>query len=118
MTTPLCEMQLWVGGLFRTVMQAPDGTEYPNQGVFLEIVPPERFVFTDAFGLGWVPSNRAFMTVVVTFEDAQQGKTQYTARAWHWNAADCLAHEEMGFHRGWGESLDRLVALVTSQMSG
>lgn len=55
------------------------------------------------------------MTAVVTFEDVQ-GKTQYTARAWHWNAADCLAHEEMGFHRGWGESLDRLVALVTTQM--
>ncbi|MGH8382179.1 SRPBCC family protein [Pseudomonas sp.] len=117
MTTPLCEMQLWVGGLFRTVMRAPDGTEYPNQGVFLEIVAPERIVFTDAFGPGWVPSNKAFMTVVVTFEDVQ-GKTQYTARAWHWNAADCLAHEEMGFHRGWGESLDRLVALVTTQMPG
>lgn len=117
MTTPLCEMQLWVGGLFRTVMRAPDGTEYPNQGVFLEIVAPERIVFTDAFGPGWVPSNKAFMTVVVTFEEVQ-GKTQYTARALHWNAADCLAHEEMGFHRGWGESLDRLVALVTTQMPG
>lgn len=117
MTTPLCEMQLWVGGLFRTVMQAPDGAEYPNQGVFLEIVVPERIVFTDAFGPGWVPSNKAFMTAVVTFEDVQ-GKTQYTARAWHWSAADCLAHEEMGFHRGWGESLDRLVALVTTQMPG
>jgi activator of Hsp90 ATPase-like protein len=22
-------------------------------------------------------------------------------------------HEQMGFHKGWGESLDRLVALVT-----
>ncbi|KJK06138.1 MULTISPECIES: SRPBCC family protein [Pseudomonas] len=117
MTTPLCEMQLWVGGLFRTVMRAPDGTEYPNQGVFLEIVTPSRIVFTDAFGPGWVPSNRAFMTAVVTFEDVQ-GKTQYTARAWHWSAADCLAHEEMGFYRGWGESLDRLVALVTTQMPG
>lgn len=79
--------------------------------------PPERIVFTDAFGPGWVPSNKAFMTVVVTFEE-HQGKTKYTARALHWNAADCLAHEEMGFHRGWGESLDRLVALVTTQMPG
>ncbi|MCP3749462.1 SRPBCC family protein [Pseudomonas sp. SBB6] len=115
MTTPECEMQLWVGGLFRTVMRAPDGSEYPNQGVFLEIVPPARIVFTDAFGPGWVPSNKAFMTAVVTFDDVH-GKTQYTARAWHWSAADCQAHEEMGFHRGWGESLDRLVAVVTTQM--
>ena len=40
MTTPLCEMQLWVGGVFRTVLRAPDGSEYPNQGVFLDIVAP------------------------------------------------------------------------------
>ena len=37
-------------------------------------------------------------------------------RAWHWNAADCRAHEEMGFHQGWGESLDRLVEVVTQRM--
>ena len=39
MTTPECEMNLWVGGLFRTLMRAPDGSEYPTQGVFLEIGP-------------------------------------------------------------------------------
>lgn len=115
MTTPLCEMQLWVGGLFRTVLRAADGSEYPNQGVFLDIVAPERIVFTDAFGPGWVPSNKAFMTAVVTLDDLQ-GKTLYTARAWHWSAGDRQAHEAMGFHRGWGESLDRLVALVSGPL--
>lgn len=79
------------------------------------IVAPERIVFTDAFGPGWVPSTKAFMTAVVTFEEFH-GKTLYTARAWHWNAADCQAHDDMGFHRGWGESVERLVALVTDQM--
>jgi uncharacterized protein YndB with AHSA1/START domain len=28
-------------------------------------------------------------------------------------SADRERHEQMGFHQGWGESLDRLVALVT-----
>ena len=65
MTTPECEMQLWAGGLFRTLMRAPDGSEYPNQGVFLEIAAPRRLVFTDAFGPGWVPSDKAFMTAVM-----------------------------------------------------
>ena len=115
MTTSECEMQLWVGGLFRTVMRAPDGTEYPNQGVFLDIQAPRRIVFTDAFGPDWVPSPRAFMTAVISLEDLH-GKTRYTARALHWSAADCAAHEEMGFHQGWGESLDRLVQLVTRTM--
>lgn len=115
MTTPECEMQLWVGGLLRTLMRAPDGTEYPSQGVFLEIVAPRRLVFTDAFSPGWVPSAQAFMTAVITFEE-ELGRTRYTASAWHWNAADCRAHEEMGFYRGWGESLDRLVEVVTCRM--
>ena len=116
MTTPVCEMQLWVGGLFRTVMRAPDGTEYPNQGVFLDIQAPSRIVFTDAFGPGWVPSARAFMTAVITFEDVG-GRTRYTARALHWSEADRKAHDEMGFHDGWGQSLDRLVELVARRLS-
>ena len=45
MTTPECEMDLWVGGQFRTLMRAPDGSEYPTSGVFLEIQAPRRLVF-------------------------------------------------------------------------
>lgn len=52
------------------------------------------------------------MTTPVTFED-HGGKTKYTARALHWTIANREKHEQMGFHHGWGESLDRLVALVT-----
>jgi uncharacterized protein YndB with AHSA1/START domain len=52
------------------------------------------------------------MTAEVTFEDVD-GKTLYTARAMHWSAETKQAHEAMGFHEGWGQSLDRLVTLVT-----
>ena len=31
----------------------------------------------------------------------------------HWTAEDKKAHEAMGFHDGWGQSLDRLGTLVT-----
>ena len=115
MTTPECEMDLWVGGLFRTLMRAPDGSEYPTSGVFLEIHAPQRLVFTDAYAPGWIPSGKPFMTAEVTFDDVD-GKTLYTARAMHWSEADRQAHEGMGFHEGWGQSLDRLEALVTSGM--
>lgn len=111
MTTPFCEMDLRPGGIFRTVMRAPDGTEYPTKGVFLEVVAPERIVFTDAFGPGWEPDPDAFFTAITTFENLG-GKTKYTARALHWTAANREAHEKMGFHQGWGESLDRLAALM------
>src|ERR1043165_6778898 len=49
MTTPVCEMDRRPGGLFRTVMRASDGSEFRSRGVFLEIIEPERIVFTDAF---------------------------------------------------------------------
>lgn len=113
MTTPVCEMDLRPGGIFRTVMRAPDGAEYPTKGVFLEVVPNERIVFTDAYDAGWQPSPDIFFTAVTTFEEMPGGKTKYTARALHWSAANKNRHEQMGFHHGWGESLDRLVALVT-----
>ena len=41
------------------------------------------------------------MTLILTFEDAGKGKTKYTARALHWSAEDCAAHEKMGFDKGW-----------------
>ncbi len=48
---------------------------------------------------------------IVTFED-EGGKTRYTARALHWNAADREHHENMGFHEGWGKAADQLAELV------
>lgn len=113
MTTPVCEMDLRPGGLFRTVMRAPDGTEYPTKGVFLDVVPNERIVFTDAYDSGWQPSTDIFFTAITTFEEMPGGKTKYTARALHWTNENKEKHEQMGFHNGWGESLDRLVSLVT-----
>ncbi|MGH9364020.1 MAG: SRPBCC domain-containing protein, partial [Thermoanaerobaculia bacterium] len=92
MTTPVCEMDLRPGGVFRTVMRAPDGAEYPTKGVFLEVVEPERIVFTDAYDAGWTPSTEPFMTAIVTFEE-HDGKTTYTARALHWTVADREKHE-------------------------
>ncbi|HVW21074.1 MAG TPA: SRPBCC family protein [Opitutaceae bacterium] len=113
MTTPVCEMDLRPGGIFRTVMRAPDGAEYPTQGLFLEVAAPERIVFTDAFGPGWEPAPGIFFTAVVTLEALPGERTRYTARALHWTAENRRRHEEMGFHQGWGESLERLAALVS-----
>lgn len=113
MTTPVCEMDLRPGGIFRTVMRAPDGTEYPTKGVFLEVVEPERIVFTDAYDSGWEPAPDIFFTAVTTFETLPGNRTKLTARALHWTVANREKHEQMGFHQGWGESLDRLVALST-----
>ncbi len=111
MTTPVCEIDLRPGGKFRTVMRAPDGTEYPKASIYLEVTEFERLAFTDAYEEGWRPSKRPFMTVVITFEDQDNG-TKFTARVRHWSVADCRTHEQMGFHEGWDKSADRLGAFL------
>jgi uncharacterized protein YndB with AHSA1/START domain len=107
------EIDLRAGGSSLIVMQGPDGTEMPNRGVYLEVVPNERLVFTDAYSAGWVPADKPFFTGILTFSD-EGGKTRYTARARHWTVEDCAQHEQMGFHEGWGIATDQLAALAAT----
>ncbi|RXK52888.1 polyketide cyclase [Oleiharenicola lentus] len=100
------------GGASCITMQSPEGQEFPNPGIYLEVVPPERLVMTDAFTAAWTPSEKAFCTIILTFADAGPGQTRYTARVRHWSAADREAHEKMGFHEGWGVATHQLEALA------
>ncbi|MDA7414852.1 SRPBCC family protein [Xenophilus arseniciresistens] len=108
------EHDLRPGGRALVVMQDPDGNEYPNDGVFLEIVPNRLLVSTNAFTPGWQPADPQpiKMVAIVSFEPEGEGKTRYTARARHWSAADRETHEKMGFHEGWGICADQLGELV------
>lgn len=111
-TTPFVETDVRPGGSNKITMRGPDGVDLPNRGVYLEVVPNERLVFTDAYTEAWVPSEKPFMTVILTFVE-EAGKTRYTARVRHWTVEDREAHEKMGFHQGWGQCADQLEALVT-----
>ena len=111
-TTPRAELDVRPGGANLIVMRDPDGNEFPNRGVYLEVVENERLVVTDAYTKAWEPSEKPFMTAVLTFEN-EGGKTRYTARVRHWTVADREAHENLGFHEGWGQCADQLAALVT-----
>lgn len=113
-TTTTAELDTRPGGANLIVMRGPDGVEYPNRGVYLEVVPDRKLVFTDAFTSAWQPSPKPFMTAIITFDDIGDGQTRYTARALHWNAEDRESHEAMGFHEGWGQCADQLAALVAT----
>ena len=52
-TTPVVEADVRVGGSNLVVMHGPDGNEFPNRGVYLDVVKNERLVFTDAFTKAW-----------------------------------------------------------------
>lgn len=114
-TTPRAELDVRTGGASLIVMQGPDGTEIPCPGVYLEVVPNERLVSTDAYTKPWEPSEKPFMTLILSFADAGAGKTNYTARVVHWTEADREAHEKMGFHEGWTQCTEQLAALVEAR---
>lgn len=108
------ELDVRPGGRNFVIMQGPDGQQVPVAGVYLDVVPGRRLVFTDAFEQAWIPSGKAFMVGDITLDDTPEGHTKYTARALHWNAADREAHEKMGFHKGWGAAADQLESLAQS----
>lgn len=110
-TTPIVEMDVRPGGSFHTVMSSPLGEEYRTYGVYLELVPNEKIVFTDAYVDAWTPAADPFITVIVTFEE-EGGKTRYTALVRHWNAEAAKRHVDMGFYDGWGTVTEQLAGLV------
>ena len=110
-TTPSVETDVRPGGSSIITMRDPEGNEFPSSGVYLEVIENEKLVFTDAYTEAWVPAEKPFMTVILTFENVD-GKTRYTARARHWTEADREEHEKMGFFEGWGICTDQLEELV------
>lgn len=113
-----CEIDLRPGGVFRTVMRAPDGQVQPEgTGCYLEVIENEKLVWTDALEPGFRPASRpngcidGFFTAIILLEAHDQG-TKYTAIAKHSDEEGRKKHEEMGFHEGWGKALEQLVALV------
>lgn len=109
-STKSAEVDVRPGGKSLVVMADPEGNEYPNPGIYLDVVPGEKLVFTDAFSSTWEPAGKPFMVATITFEDAPGGKTLYTARAAHWSVETKEEHEKMGFHGGWGIAADQLEA--------
>jgi uncharacterized protein YndB with AHSA1/START domain len=99
----VAKMELKPGGAWNTTMYGPDGEVFENPGVYLEVVPNQKIVFSDAFTEGWVPvEDGGMMTCVLTFERRPDGKTLYLARCGHPSVEKLKQHEQMGFHDGWG----------------
>ncbi|MES2981071.1 MAG: SRPBCC domain-containing protein [Verrucomicrobiota bacterium] len=113
--TVSAQLDVRPGGKTFIMMLSPDGTELPHPGVYLEVIPNKRLVITDAYTEAWKPSAKPFTTIDLHFEDLC-GKTKYTAIVRHWTIEDMKAHQEMGFHAGWGKATDQLEALIKSQL--
>jgi uncharacterized protein YndB with AHSA1/START domain len=111
-TNPVCELDVRPGGALRIVMRAPDGTEYPMQGVFREILEPERLVFTniavDADG------NHLLEGVTKVAFAEHGGKTKLTLETRAVALVADAARMLEGMQAGWTQSLERLEAHVAA----
>ena len=76
-TTTTHEMDMRPGGVWRFVMHGPDGRHYQNRVNYIEVVKPERLVYSHG---GEGDDESVNFHVTVTFED-HDGKTQLTMRS-------------------------------------
>ncbi len=117
--TVACKIDLRPGGLFHTVMQSPEGQQFPGDGCYLEVVKNRKLVWTAALLPGYRPRiekpGETPFTATILFEP-HAGGTKYTAIAVHRSEEDTKRHIDMGFHQGWGKALDQLVAHAKANM--
>jgi uncharacterized protein YndB with AHSA1/START domain len=110
-TNPVCELDVRPGGAILIHMRAPDGTVYPMSGVYREVVPPERLVFTsNALDKEGRAMFENLNTVVFT---EHGGKTTVTLRAEVLKSSAAAVQYLAGMEMGWKLTLDRLGAFVT-----
>lgn len=119
---PICEIDLRLGGAYRIVMRSGEGVDYPMKGVYREIVPQSRLVFTADLsehpadwlallddtlgGRGGARAPREFLMTVI-FEELG-AKTRLTVRNRFASNAVRDAMAKMGMEEGWRQTLDRL----------
>jgi len=113
-TSPVCKIDLRVGGEYLNCMRSPEGQDFWSKGVFREIVPPERLVMTDSFAdtegkivpashYGMKGDWPLEMLITVTFEE-NEDKTKLTLKH-----SDIPAGENRDMAgAGWNESFDKL----------
>ncbi len=114
-----CEIDLRPSGIFKTVMLSPEGQEFPNLGCYLEIIPNEKLIWTNALQSGFRPAKlepientNAFTFTAILSLLTDGNRTKYTATVIHSDEASCQQHNDMGFHSGWGTALDQLIAYM------
>jgi uncharacterized protein YndB with AHSA1/START domain len=105
-------LDLRVGGVWHYCLKQVDGPgESWGKATYIEIVPPERLVYRDAFSDADGNSLPPESTGTVTFED-RDGKTLTTISSLYDTKADRDSVVKMGVLGGMNDSLDRLAALI------
>jgi uncharacterized protein YndB with AHSA1/START domain len=102
-SVPVCEVDLRVGGAWRFVNRTPKGENAVFYGVYREIAPPERVVFTEIFEP--FPDAESVVTAVLKEEN---GKTRLTATCLYPSLAVRDMVLQTGMEKGAALSYDAL----------
>ncbi|EPG72808.1 hypothetical protein LEP1GSC058_0895 [Leptospira fainei serovar Hurstbridge str. BUT 6] len=103
------EMNVKQGGVWRITMHGRDGIDYPNKIVYLEVVKPERLVYSHGSD---DKENPGDFHVTVTFTE-QEGKTELCMRLLFKTAKDRdRLVNEFGAIEGLKQTLDRLAQFL------
>jgi uncharacterized protein YndB with AHSA1/START domain len=105
----VCEIDLRVGGAFRFVSHRADGKDIGQFGVYREIVPPERLVYTEKWE-DWDVGEVLVTTVLVE----QGGKTTLTSTMLYPSQEVRDKILKSGLERGAAETYDRLAEYLAS----
>ena len=103
-TTPVVEVDLRVDGKYRVHMRSPDGSEVRLVGVYREVDPPKKLVYT------WVWETSPEMgETLVTVEFLARGRaTEVVLKHEFFPADDARDLHE----HGWSGSLDKLAEIL------
>ena len=103
------ELDLRVGGRFRIVFGGPDGRAHEVQGVYREVVPPSRLVFTWTWPRT-TPERESVVTLVF-----RATSTGTDLEFLHQQLFDESVRDN--HRRGWTESLAKLEQLLLREQA-
>ena len=103
-----CEIDLKVGGAIRWVWRHQDGESMGLRGVYREIIPPDKLVFTEIFDDNWTGGETL---VTITFVESG-GKTTVTQSILYVSKAARDGALKSGMEEGMAVGYDRLEKLL------
>ncbi len=109
-TIPLCKMDVKPGGALLIHMKAPDGTIYPMNGSYKELVKPERIVFAGA-ALD-TQGNALFEQVTSILFEKDGNKTKLNIKVTFSKVKPEAAGHIAGAEIGWNQMMDKLLIYI------
>jgi uncharacterized protein YndB with AHSA1/START domain len=108
-TTVIDQLDTRKGGAWRYISRGAEGEEYAFNGVYHEVIAPERLVYT--FEFEGMPGHVLLETI--SFEELPDGRTRMIDHSVFQSVEDRDGMLSYGMEDGANESMNRLEALLS-----